>query len=559
MSRPVLILLLLLHGLGTFAQDDRIDSLRNDFQRAADGPVRFKAASAVYFYYQERNRDSALVYTNHQLEIAIRKKNTMAEGVALVNRSYQLMNQGRYAESLGCLQRAFIFAEDKDTEKEENWMYFLTPYHGNNRLLLLSYTHHMYALLMAQTENLEQQILHFKIAGEIGRQINYTPRIQLAYLNLGQSYMDAKNLDSALYFEKEAEAVAKNATASTFALAKTYLGTIELTLGDIYKRRGDTALSLTYYFRSLQTSTENSNLAGLSAGSVYVSRVITSDIGLKDSALFYALKNRAVLQNLGMVMGPETNLGTSYENIYLTYKMRAEFDSAYKYQGLALVTKDSLARLKIRNLADFQQLTYSEQLRLQNLEKERAQFRNKVRTYILLGGIGVLLLLAIVFYRSNRQKHKAAIEIRQAYENLKSTQQQLIHAEKMASLGELTAGIAHEIQNPLNFVNNFSDINTELLDELGKEASLGNLDEVKNLAVDVCENEKKINFHGSRAADIVKGMLQHSRSNSGTREMADINKLAGEYARLAYHGTRASDNTFNVNLETDFDANMYRQ
>ncbi|MES2331810.1 MAG: ATP-binding protein [Bacteroidota bacterium] len=144
-------------------------------------------------------------------------------------------------------------------------------------------------------------------------------------------------------------------------------------------------------------------------------------------------------------------------------------------------------------------------------------------------------------------------EIRQTLENLKSTQSQLIQSEKMASLGELTAGIAHEIQNPLNFVNNFSEVNTELLDELGEEAGKGNLEEVKALAKDIKENEQKINHHGKRADAIVKGMLQHSRSSSGKKEPTDLNALADEYLRLAYHGLRAKNKDFNATLVTDFD------
>ncbi len=144
-------------------------------------------------------------------------------------------------------------------------------------------------------------------------------------------------------------------------------------------------------------------------------------------------------------------------------------------------------------------------------------------------------------------------EIRQTMENLKATQSQLIQSEKMASLGELTAGIAHEIQNPLNFVNNFSEVNSELLDELGEEADKGNLEEVKSLAKDIKENEQKINHHGKRADAIVKGMLQHSRSSSGIKDPTDINALADEYLRLAYHGLRAKDKSFNATLLTNFD------
>ena len=116
----------------------------------------------------------------------------------------------------------------------------------------------------------------------------------------------------------------------------------------------------------------------------------------------------------------------------------------------------------------------------------------------------------------------------------------------MASLGELTAGIAHEIQNPLNFVNNFSEVNKELIDEMKEEIDKGNIDEVKAIANDIKENEEKINHHGKRADAIVKGMLQHSRASTGQKEPTDINALADEYLRLAYHGLRAKDKSFNA-------------
>ncbi len=138
-------------------------------------------------------------------------------------------------------------------------------------------------------------------------------------------------------------------------------------------------------------------------------------------------------------------------------------------------------------------------------------------------------------------------------EELKAAQAQLIQSEKMASLGELTAGIAHEIQNPLNFVNNFSEVSSELLDEMRTELDRGDIEEAKAIATDVILNLEKILHHGKRADAIVKGMLQHSRSSNGVKEPTDINALADEYLRLAYHGLRAKDKSFNATLKTDFD------
>ena len=155
------------------------------------------------------------------------------------------------------------------------------------------------------------------------------------------------------------------------------------------------------------------------------------------------------------------------------------------------------------------------------------------------------------------QKRKAIEDsnaaLQKSLQELKETQKQLIQSEKMASLGELTAGIAHEIQNPLNFVNNFSEVSKELLEELLEEIENGDMEEVNAITQDVIQNLEKINHHGKRADGIVKGMLQHSRSSSGTKEPTDINILVDEYLRLAYHGLRAKDKSFNATLETEFD------
>jgi signal transduction histidine kinase len=147
-------------------------------------------------------------------------------------------------------------------------------------------------------------------------------------------------------------------------------------------------------------------------------------------------------------------------------------------------------------------------------------------------------------------------ELNNSLENLKATQSQLIQSEKMASLGELTAGIAHEIQNPLNFVNNFSEVSNELIDEMLEEIENSDIEEAKLIAADIKQNLEKINHHGKRADGIVKGMLQHSRSSTGKKEPTDINKLADEYLRLAYHGLRAKDQSFNATLETDYDESV---
>jgi signal transduction histidine kinase/ligand-binding sensor domain-containing protein len=200
--------------------------------------------------------------------------------------------------------------------------------------------------------------------------------------------------------------------------------------------------------------------------------------------------------------------------------------------------------------------------------------------YLLFSVLFIALIWGIIYYRSRsllrekqaleekvtnrtaevvKQKEQISLQhdkLKNTLDELKATQAQLIQSEKMASLGELTAGIAHEIQNPLNFVNNFSEVNTELIEELKNELNAGHKEEAISISESIKENEEKIVFHGKRADAIVKGMLQHSRNNSGKKEPTDINALVDEYLRLSYHGIRAKDKTFNATIQTEFDESI---
>ncbi|HEX6169758.1 MAG TPA: ATP-binding protein [Chitinophagaceae bacterium] len=539
------IVLFLLLPVFPLAQQNQPDSLRKIFLSSKDDSVLYETAIHLYDHYEELNRDSAFFYGDRSVSISRRNGKKLNEAYSLSRKAYQELNLGRFAEALHSLLDGFSISEDT---KNDNSYWNVDPlrHESQKRLYALSCTHHIFAILMRETQNTEQQLIHFREAKRIAVEINNPARSLLGSLNLGRFYLESGKLDSALLYEDEAEEIARKSGR------EKYLSGILLFKAMIFMKKGDTARSLNYFYEGIRSGTLQNNLDGLVRGYRDLAHYYVSKQN-KDSGLYYAMKQLEISKKLGGFSAFGYHIGVAYENLYLVYRLRNQFDSAYKYLALAQRTNDSINQSKIESLAEFQKLTLNEQQRLQNAEKEKVVYQNKVRTWFLLAGSGVLLLLAIIFYRNNRQKHKAKIRIEQAYDNLKATQQQLIQSEKMASLGELTAGIAHEIQNPLNFVNNFSDVNKELVEEAKTELATGNLQSASEILNDIRDNSEKINHHGRRADVIVKGMLQHSRSSTGKKEPTDMNALTDEYLRLAYHGLRAKDKSFNAELRTDFD------
>jgi signal transduction histidine kinase len=244
-----------------------------------------------------------------------------------------------------------------------------------------------------------------------------------------------------------------------------------------------------------------------------------------------------------------------YKDLIDGHKSLGDYKKAFEYQLRYNNLKDSLDQL--RSVKEVVSMEMEKQIELQRAafddEQAKTSLRNRIRIYAFIAGLAALLAVALILWKNNQRKQKDKVKIEQAYNELKSTQQQLIQSEKMASLGELTAGIAHEIQNPLNFVNNFSEVSNEMIDEMNAELNKGDSNEAKVIAAEIKQNLEKINHHGKRADAIVKNMLQHSRSNSGVKEPTSINALSEEYLRLAYHGQKAKDKSFSATTKTDFD------
>ena len=254
------------------------------------------------------------------------------------------------------------------------------------------------------------------------------------------------------------------------------------------------------------------------------------------------------------------------------YNSIKKYDSASKYQALIIKINDSLFNRK--QIQEFSNVDFDDQLKRQELEAARKAYRERIRTYGLIAGLMVFLTIAGILWRNNQNRKKAYVLLKkqkaetdflkakaeETLEELKTTQSQLIQREKMASLGEITAGIAHEIQNPLNFVNNFSEVNRELLSEL-KAGPISKLEgpekaEASVIIDDLTINLGKIDQHGKRADAIVKNMLLHSVSGSSQKEPTDINALAEEYLRLSYHGFRSKEKSLLATLETSLDESI---
>jgi two-component system NtrC family sensor kinase len=316
-------------------------------------------------------------------------------------------------------------------------------------------------------------------------------------------------------------------------------------LGDIALKRKRIPEAIAYYRRSYDQSLKENSLRE-AATAINSMAQSYRKLGQTDSVIFYAkqgLKLGEQLAYRNRILAASSLLAEVYAD--------KDPKEAVKYYQIASAAKDSL--YGVQKVQQLQAWTMKEQERQTEAEALSLAKRNRIWQYALVGGVIVFLLIAVFLYRNNREKQKANLVLNETLKNLKHTQEQLIQSEKLASLGELTAGIAHEIQNPLNFVNNFSEVNEELITELLEEAQAGHTADVMTLATAVNENLKKISHHGRRADNIVKGMLQHSRADSGKKEFTDINALADEYLRLSYHGLRARDKSFNAQMESHFD------
>ena len=483
----------------------------------SDTSQAFTLASLSYFYAYS-NYDSSLLYAEKALKLSNKINYARGRANALLGFGNLYLRQGDFPLALQYQFEALELCEKFQFEREKAIS-----------LMELGFT---YGTLSDNVRSMayakQARDLFSKNSWD-----NFNVENEISITNV---YMATGKKDSALLCMQKVYEDPKN---------QVLLHIILEVLGNIHTSLGNFTVANEHLHRTISLDIKKNDLYSLIFAYNSIAKLFKAT-KQTDSCIYYATKGFIAAENIRLNEGLLiTSLLLTNEiessNIVKALFYRKKYDEVYnKMYGPEKVLA-------------LQKTLVEQQEKERQVTEDRKANENRLKQYAFLSGLVILLLVALFLYRNNRQKQKANKVLETTLNNLKSTQTQLIQSEKMASLGELTAGIAHEIQNPLNFVNNFSEVSSELISEMLEEVDKGNYGEVKAIADDVKQNLDKINHHGKRAGDIVKGMLQHSRSSSGVKEPTDINALCDEYLRLSYHGLRAKDKSFNATIKTDFD------
>ena len=526
MKKSAAAILFLFICAPAFAQDKLIiDSLLRALSGVNDDSSRASIMSDLCFQYRLVKTDSALLFGKQALNLSRRIQYKIGEARTLSNLAFVMRDQGNLPVAMDYQFKALKYFQENQ-------------YHLEAGLSLVRLSS-VYRDLQDYPKS-----LHY-LRESFGEHIKANSRRGMAvtYMILGATYLDMNALDSALFFEQAAYKL-----MDSVHFVDLYPQVFWI-MGGVYKKSGNRALALQYYRQSILAATgyrvrDNRSLA-ISSNSM---AELFIEMNQSDSGIYYAKQSLTAAELISFRIGiidAANLLSKIYEPI--------DLKQSYTYFKKWLPHEQYIFnRVKFNAI---QSMTAEKEETERKAEAEKKAFVIQVRLYALISGLSIFLVIAVILYRNNRQKQKTNLFLQKTLANLKATQNLLIQSEKMASLGELTAGIAHEIQNPLNFVNNFSEVNRELLLELKDEMHKGNYEDANAIALDVIENEQKIALHGKRADAIVKGMLQHSRSTGNIKTMTDINKITDEYVRLAYHGLLAKDKSCQCYAEDDYDEN----
>ncbi len=524
------------------------DSLKSSLLTEKNDTLKLAAYRSLGFYYQDIKRDSGLYFHEQQLELSKKLNRNLWQADAYSQAAYILNGLGNLMKSYEYFSEAMKLAGDEKNESD-NWRPWTFSNSKNSheaRISILGMNYQMMGNLWVSLGEPGKYKTSLQEALKLGESVNNGKVIYVA----SRGIAFAMSPDSAILFLKKS--IETGVKAGYNRVGFSYLS-----IARSYVQKGMLDSAIIHIHKAIAKFWADKELVGLPRAYNGLSGIFLGQ-NKKDSSLFYAKKTIETAQLIGT---PDDQLVDAYRILSNVYQLNNDKDNAYKYESLAYQLNDSLKNARITNLTDYQKFAFNEQLRLKKLDEEKTAYANKMNMLGLIALLTGILVVALILYRNNRQKQKANTVLETTLTNLKSTQAQLIQSEKMASLGELTAGIAHEIQNPLNFVNNFSEVSVDLAKELKEELENLEIPEkdkeyVSEIISDLSSNQEKINHHGKRASDIVKGMLEHSRTSTGQKEATDINALCDEYLRLTYQSMKAKDNDFNAAIETHFDPNL---
>lgn len=531
----LLFLSIFLFKFQLFGQNP-IDSLKLVIANVkTDDTTRVLAMDQLSLKLMNSNLGLALDYGNKGLKLA--KKIDFDKGkVRLLNRlAFIYTRANNFSLSLKTAYLAIDLAKKINDEEGLGKIY-------NNMSIFYS------------VQNDYQKALEYdRKVKDISIKLKNNSLFETALLNMGVDFISLKQLDSAkFYLEKIYKIQQKDKSANYQYLTLQNLANINFKQKD-YKN------AISNYRICIQKFEESKDYIGLSQTSFFLGEVY-KEVNKIDSCIYFAKKAYDLGDDLQI-----TKLKLDAAKLLSDVYEKNNINEAFKYFKLSAIAKDSLFNTeKIRQL---HLIELQEKIRIEQIEESEKEYNSKLRFGLLLGLLGALLIFGIVQYRNNIQKNsiniklqkqKAEIEeqkdqLHESFETLKTTQKQLVLRDKLASLGELTAGIAHEIQNPLNFVNNFSEVNTELiqevLDEQRKPFEKRDNELENSLLVDLKNNQEKISHHGNRASSIVKAMLEHSRNSNGQKTVVNLNELIDEFLKLSYLSIKAKFKEFNSDID----------
>lgn len=571
----------------SLAQIPKSDSLLNVLSKLEEDSVKVNAYLDLGLELMSSDANQSIAYLDDAIKLAskINYKKGLAKAYNIKGRS--LAQQGNLQQAMLVFDQSLNeFKEIKDKTGEANILsnlgsiYFMS---GNsskalelhfeslkiseeldNKLRIGTSLNNIGTVYQKNNTTINEALTFFKRALKVFHDIDLKLGMATASMNIGEIYFLESKYDSAISYHQLALEIVDGTVDAAFPL--TQLGEINAALGNFQKSFG-------FHRRALDIAEKLDAKFELTQALIGLAKTQR-----KQQEYGGAINTLERAKLLAIEVDAKNELMEAYINLAEIQALVGDYKSAYENEINVKSVKEEIAKSSTEQMVQQLQFEFAldqkegeiELLQKDTELKNAAVFNQRVIIFASLGGLVMFVAISISLFRNNLSKQKAnhllqvqkaeihaqREKVESAYDQLKSAQAQLIQSEKMASLGELTAGIAHEIKNPLNFVNNFSEVCSELIEELQDELNRGDKKVAIELADDIKTNLGKINFHGKRADSIVQGMLEHSKRASGQKQETNINGLVDEFLRMTYQSYLAKDKDFHVEIETNLDSNL---